>query len=118
MLRLSYLVGYYIFFASIICTLDIQDKMINTVTLLQLLQVYRLRTKERIYEYIINYIDKVKASNIQIPPTCLCQNSDSKDGWCESCGTGMVPGVILPPWTSGHPEINKIIFNSQLESKH
>ncbi|CAG8479595.1 23815_t:CDS:2 [Cetraspora pellucida] len=122
MLQLSYLVGYYIFFASIICILDIQDKMINTVTLLQVLQVYRLRTKEQgIYEYIINYIDKVKASNIKTPPTCLCPNSKdviSSNGWCESCGTGMVPGVILPPWTSGHPEINKIIFNSQFESKH
>ncbi|CAG8709202.1 18390_t:CDS:2, partial [Gigaspora rosea] len=99
----------------------IQEKMINTVTLLQVLQVSRLRTKEHgIYEYIINFIDKVKTSNIQTPPTCQCQNSvnNLNNGWCESCGIGMVPGVILPLWTSGNSEINKIIFNTQLESKH
>lgn len=121
MLQLSYLIGYYIFLASTICMLDIQEKMINTVTLLQVLQVSRLRTKEHgIYEYIINFIDKVKTSDIQTPPSCQCQNSvnNLNNGWCESCGIGMVPGVILPLWTSGNSEINKIIFNTQLESKH
>ncbi|CAG8452781.1 3170_t:CDS:2 [Racocetra fulgida] len=99
-----------------------KDKMINSVTLSRVLQVYQLRKKEHgIFEYINNYIDKIKASNIPITPFCPCQNSESKvnnSGWCESCGLGLVPGIMLPPWTSGHPEINRILFRTQIESNH
>ncbi|RIB03279.1 kinase-like domain-containing protein [Gigaspora rosea] len=97
--------------------------MINSVTLSRTLQVYQLRKKERgILEYLNNYIDKIKASDIPITPFCQCQNSGLKvnntSGWCESCGLGLVPGVMLPPWTSGHPEINRIIFHTQIKSNH
>ncbi|CAG8744700.1 1573_t:CDS:2, partial [Dentiscutata erythropus] len=123
LLQISHLSGYYLFLATTICVLDVQDKVINSVTLSRALQVYRLRKKERgIIEYINNYIDKSKVSNIPITPFCLCQTSGSKvnnnSGWCESCGLGLVPGVMLPPWTSGHPEINRIIFRTQIESNH
>ncbi|KAF0513115.1 serine/threonine protein kinase [Gigaspora margarita] len=122
LLQISHLSGYYLFLATTIFVLDVQDKMINSVTLSRALQVYRLRKKERgILEYINNYIDKVKASDIPITPFCQCQNSGLKvnnSGWCESCGLGLVPGVMLPPWTSGNPEINRIIFHTQIKSNH
>ncbi|CAG8703376.1 6810_t:CDS:2, partial [Racocetra persica] len=121
-LQISHLSGYYLFLATTICVLDVQDKMINSVTLSRVLQIYQLRKKEHgIFEYINNYIDKIKASNIPISPFCPCQNSELKvnnSGWCESCGLGLVPGIMLPPWTSGHPEINRIIFRTQIESNH
>ncbi|CAG8786223.1 21893_t:CDS:2 [Gigaspora margarita] len=122
LLQISHLSGYYLFLATTIFVLDVQDKMINSVTLSRALQVYRLRKKERgILEYINNFIDKVKASDIPITPFCQCQNSGLKvnnSGWCESCGLGLVPGVMLPPWTSGNPEINRIIFHTQIKSNH
>ncbi|CAG8724987.1 10863_t:CDS:2, partial [Dentiscutata erythropus] len=123
-LQISYLFGYYIFLASIICTLDIQEKMINTVTLLQVLQVYQLRKKEHgIYEYIINFIDKAKTSNIQIPPSCNCQNSDSRtnNGWCELCGIaqnviikslGRSPSDITPEFLPDNEMDNKEIVRN------